>query len=85
MPASLRNPDPEGKGAVHPDATERHFEQRILDKLDSSENRLGRIEGKPPRPAPIPPLDMKRELAGLNAHHARLEQANKHTNKGAPP
>lgn len=65
MAANLPDQTPKGK-----------FRDLLLDKPDSIEGRLGRIEGKPPRPAPLPPPDIERELAGLRAYRARTQTRN---------
>ena len=63
MDATLANPAGEGKD----------FESRVMDKLESIESRLSRIQGKPPRPEPLPPPDLEKELAGLRSYYARRE------------
>jgi len=47
------------------------FEERVMDKLDSIDGRLRRIEGKAPRPASIPPPDIAKEQAAIRGYPAR--------------
>ena len=61
MAASLQNRHPEGNP----------FEERVLDKLESIDGRLRRIEGKAPRPVRIPPPDREKELAAVAGCLAR--------------
>jgi len=42
-----------------------------MDKLDSIDGRLRRIEGKAPRPASIPPPDIAKEQAAIRGYPAR--------------
>ena len=49
------------------------FEERVMEKLESIESRLSRLQGRPPPPEPLPPPDLEQELAGLRAYYARRE------------